>query len=234
MDLNQIHGVLNIDKPAGMTSATVVARVKRLLQGRAKVGHAGTLDGFATGVLLILVGRATKRCEELMGSAKQYETTIRLGVTTDTLDPTGVVQEFPDVILPPEWRVAEAVSRQVGVIQQVPPNFSALKVGGKRASDRTRAGEALDLPPRPVRIDAIDILGYDWPNLKLRIDCGRGTYVRSIARDIGQTLGTGGYLLELRRTRVGEYGIKNAAALESLTAEAIVARLIPSDQSVDL
>jgi tRNA pseudouridine55 synthase len=225
MHLKDIHGVLTLDKPAGITSATAVARVKRLLGGKLKVGHAGTLDSFATGVLLVLVGKATKRCEELMGSPKEYETTIRLGATTETLDPLSPVQEFPEAIAPSEEAVRIAVDSQIGHILQVPPNFSALKVGGQRASDRTRSGEALNLPPRPVRIDSIDILDYAWPELRLRINCGRGTYVRSIARDIGQALGGGGYLLQLRRTRVGPFSLEAASALDKLSPETVVDQL---------
>ena len=228
-NLNNVHGipdgVLCVDKPAGVTSATVVGRVKRLLGGRAKVGHAGTLDSFATGVLLILVGRATKRCEELMGSPKQYEATIRLGATTDTLDPMSPIIEKPDAVLPTDEAVRAALATQVGTILQVPPVFSALKVGGRRASDRTRDGETLDLPPRPVRIDAIDLLDYAWPLARVRIDCGRGTYVRSIARDLGDALGVGGYLTELRRTRVGPFDVSASLSIDALDAASIVNHL---------
>lgn len=217
--------MLNVHKPAGLTSATVVAKVKHLLGGRCKVGHAGTLDSFATGVLLILIGRATKRCEELMGSPKQYEATVRLGATTDTLDPLGEPQPFPDATPATETAVRAALARQVGEILQVPPLFSALKVGGKRASDRTRGGETLDLPPRPVRIDAIELLDYAWPDCRIRIDCGRGTYVRSIARDLGQALNVGGYLTQLCRTRVGEFWLKDAVDLEALTPDTVATRL---------
>ncbi|HEX8323529.1 MAG TPA: tRNA pseudouridine(55) synthase TruB [Tepidisphaeraceae bacterium] len=225
-DLNDIHGVLNLDKPPGITSAVVVARVKRLLGGRAKVGHAGTLDSFATGVLLILVGRATKRCEELMGSPKQYETTIRLGAITPTLDPLSP-PEMQNVSAPPsENEIIAVLSAQTGDVLQTPPLFSALKVDGRRASDRTRDGEALTLPPRPVRIDAIDLLEYVWPDLRVRIDCGRGTYVRSIARDVGQALGVGGYLTQLRRTRVGPFSAEHAVRLDNLTPADVVARLV--------
>lgn len=225
-DLNDIHGVLNLDKLPGITSATVVGRVKHLLERRAKVGHAGTLDSFATGVLLILVGRATKRCEELMGSPKQYEATIRLGATTDTLDPMSAEMPWPGALAPTRAAVIDALALQVGDVLQVPPLFSALKVEGRRASDRTRAGETLTLPPRPVRIDAIDLLDYAWPDVRVRIDCGRGTYVRSIARDLGQTLSVGGYLTQLRRTRVGPFAAGDAVTLDTLTADVVLARLV--------
>ncbi|MGC4030935.1 MAG: tRNA pseudouridine(55) synthase TruB [Tepidisphaeraceae bacterium] len=217
--------MLNVNKPPGLTSATVVAKVKRLLGGRCKVGHAGTLDSFATGVLLILVGRATKRCEELMGSPKQYEATVRLGATTETLDPLSEPQPVADAIAPTAEAIREALAKQVGNVLQLPPLFSALKVGGKRASDRTRSGETIELAPRPVRIDAIELLEYQWPDCRIRIDCGRGTYVRSIARDLGQTLQTGGYLTQLCRTRVGEFWSRDAAELDSLTRETIATRL---------
>ena len=225
INLNDLHGVLNVDKPAGRTSAAVVATVKRSLGGRAKVGHAGTLDSFATGVLLVLVGRATKRCEELMAAAKQYEATIRLGQTTDTLDPLSPARAWPGAVEPTREAVLDALARQTGHVMQTPPLFSALKVAGRRASDRVRDGQTLTLPPRPVRIDAIELLHYEWPDCRVRIDCGRGTYVRAIARDLGECLNTGGHLVALRRNRVGPFTAAEAVPLDDLTPETAAARL---------
>jgi tRNA pseudouridine55 synthase len=222
-----MHGILNLDKPPGLSSARAVSRVKRLLPRGTKVGHAGTLDPFATGVLLVLVGRATKQCETLMGQPKGYETVVKLGATTETLDP-----ESPEVVTagaaPVTREQVDAVLPQfVGTIQQRPPVFSAMKVGGRRAYDLARRGQTVELEPRPVVVYAMEATAYDWPLLTLRIDCGRGTYVRSIARDVGEALGVGGYLVQLRRTRVGAFDAGSAVQLDALTPETLVNHLAP-------
>jgi tRNA pseudouridine55 synthase len=208
--------IINLDKPAGITSARAVAQIKRLFPRGTKVGHAGTLDPFATGVLLILVGKATKRCEELMGMTKVYETTVKLGATTETLDP-----ESPEIVsiverIPSREDLERIVAPMIGMVWQRPPIFSAMKIGGQRAYKLARQGKPVDLAPRQVRIDSLEILRYEWPLLDLRIECGRGTYVRSIARDIGEALGVGGYLLALRRTRIGEFDAQNAMQLSGI------------------
>ena len=222
-----MEGVINLDKPPGLTSARAVDRVKRLLPRGTKIGHAGTLDPFATGVLLLLVGRATKACERLMDAPKQYETTVKLGASTATDD-----VESPQIVtesLPPEppaaADVAAAVRPFVGEILQRPPAFSAMRIDGRRAYDLARQGKPVELKPRPVRVYGIDIIEYTWPLLRLRIDCGRGTYIRSIARDLGEALGTGGYLTQLRRTRIGDYVIDAAVTLERLQAEGVAPHL---------
>src|SRR3954447_14668567 len=161
-----VEGVVNLDKPAGVSSARVVAAVKRLLPRGTKVGHAGTLDPFATGVLLVLVGRATKACERLMDAPKQYEATVKLGATTATDDP-----ESPEVPAPPPApstaaAVSAAVLAFVGDILQRPPAYSAMKVQGRRAYDLARGGNLVQLEPRPVRVYGIDVLGYDWPHVR--------------------------------------------------------------------
>jgi tRNA pseudouridine55 synthase len=202
-----------------------VARVKRLLPRGTKVGHAGTLDPFATGVLVLLVGRGTKLCERYMSEPKQYEATVKLGATTDTLDP-----EAPEVVKdgcepPSEERVRAALARFVGEIEQVPPVYSALKLGGKAAYARARAGEEVKLGPRRVVVYGIEMLSCDWPLVRARIDCGRGTYIRAIARDLGESLGVGGYLTALRRTRVGDCLVNESATLEILTNEGVTPHL---------
>ena len=222
-----MEGLINLDKPAGATSARLVDAVKRLLPRGTKVGHAGTLDPFATGVLLVLVGRATKACERLMDAPKQYEATVKLGATTATHDP-----ESPEVPSPPRdpptaAAVSAAVPRFVVDILQRPPAYSAMKVQGRRAYDLARGGNLVQLEPRPVRVYGIDVLAYEWPLLRLRIDCGRGTYVRAIARDLGAALGTGGYLTQLRRTRVGPFSADDAVMVERLKAEGVAAHLCP-------
>jgi tRNA pseudouridine55 synthase len=198
-----------------------VGRVKRLLPRGTKVGHAGTLDPFATGVLLILIGRATKMCESLMGAPKQYEATIKLGATTPSLDPETPEEIIEPAAPPTAEAVAAALHRQVGTISQMPPAYSALKIGGRRAVDRVRDGETVTLQPRIVRIDSIELLDYAWPYAKIRIDCGRGTYVRAIARDLGEALGTGGYLTQLCRTRVGIYTSDKSIDLSTMTMDQI-------------
>src|SRR5580698_6245460 len=197
-----MNGVLNLDKPAGISSAAAVNRVKRLLPRGTKIGHAGTLDPFATGVLLLLIGKATKLCESLMDRPKQYETTVMLGATTATDDcdsPAVVTAGTREVSLE---AIEDLLPRFVGAISQRPPDFSAMKIGGRRAYDLARQGKAVQLSERKVRVDSLELLEYAWPLLRLRIDCGRGTYIRSVARDIGAELGVGGYLTQLRRTRV--------------------------------
>ena len=222
-------GILNLDKPPGLSSARVVAQVKRLFPRGTKVGHAGTLDPFATGVLLILVGRATRLCETLMGQPKGYDAAIKLGATTATLDP-----ESPEIVtegakFPPPDRAAveTAVSRFIGTIPQRPPAFSAMKVAGRRAYDLARKGHEVNLPPRPVRIDRIDILSYHWPELRISMQCGRGTYVRSLARDIGDALHVGGYLTALRRTHVGQFHADAAVTPEQLSTDGVAKWLHP-------
>jgi tRNA pseudouridine55 synthase len=219
--MNEVNGVIILDKPAGITSAAAVNRVKRLLPRGTKIGHAGTLDPFATGVLLLLVGRATKRCESLMGQPKRYDATVRLGATTETDDPESPERPTPGATAIDRAAIDAVLPRFVGAIQQRPPAYSALKINGRRACDRVRDGETIVPEPRTINVYGIEVLDYTWPELRLRIDCGRGTYVRAIARDLGETLGAGGYLTQLRRTRIGEYDIANAVTLEALTAETI-------------
>ena len=223
-----MEGVINLDKPAGTSSARVVDAVKRLLPRGTKIGHAGTLDPFATGVLLMLVGRATKSCERLMDEPKQYEATVKLGATTATDDPESPEVPSLGVRPAPQEKVKTEVQKLTGVILQRPPAYSAMKVDGQRAYDLARRGKPVELEARPVKVYGIEILAYAWPLLRLRIDCGRGTYVRSLARDLGQALGVGGYLTELRRTRVGHFTVDASVTLETLAAEGVLHHLRPS------
>lgn len=217
-----LNGILNLDKPAGITSAGAVNQVKRLLPRGTKIGHAGTLDPFATGVLLLLIGKATRLCESLMGAPKQYETTMKLGATTATDD-----LESPETPFHSEVQrisrddLARILPNFIGSIQQRPPIYSALKIAGKRACDRVRAGEQVQLEPRLVQIYGIELLDFDWPHARLRIECGRGTYIRSLARDIGEALGVGGYLIALRRTRIGTFTIDQAIRADSIAARGV-------------
>src|SRR5438045_1329251 len=189
-----MDGILNLNKPAGISSAAAVLRVKRLLPRGVKIGHAGTLDPFATGVLLLLVGKATKLCEQLMDQPKQYEAMVKLGATSETLDPTSKEISDPDAKPAALEKIQEILKQLVGEIQQKPPVYSALKVEGRPAYARARQGEQVELEARPVRIYGIELIEYDWPKLEICVDCGRGTYIRSLARDIGEALGTKGFL----------------------------------------
>jgi tRNA pseudouridine55 synthase len=223
-------GVLNLDKPQRFSSAYAVRLIKRMLPRGYKVGHAGTLDPFATGVLLVLIGKATRCSEALMSEPKQYDTTVRFGFTTPTDDPTVVATPFVPrsggkLKVPSSQAVREAVARFVGSISQIPPSFSALKVAGRSAYQIARKGLPVTLKPRTVIVHGIEILGYEWPTVRLRIDCGRGTYIRSIARDLGELLDVGGHLSELRRTTVGPFRIGNALNPASLNPDNLASHL---------
>jgi tRNA pseudouridine55 synthase len=212
-----MNGVINLDKPVGISSARAVDRVKRLLVRGTKIGHAGTLDPFATGVLLLLIGKATKACERLMDAPKQYEATIKLGFTTETDDPESPETPWNLPVPPVDRQTLEvALKAFVGDIAQRPPAYSAMKIGGRRAYDIARKGQQVELEPRPVKVYSIELLDYQWPLVRLRIDCGRGTYIRSIARDLGEKLNSGGYLTQLRRTRIGAFEISDSVSIETL------------------
>ncbi len=183
---------------------------------RVKVGHGGTLDPLASGILVILVGACTRMCDAIMAGEKGYETAIDLSAFTDTDDAEGERQPVV-VSTPPTREAVEAVLPQfTGAVMQTPPIYSAIHVGGQRAYDLARAGKVVELNPRPVQIHELRILAYSWPVLTIAVRCGKGTYIRSLARDIGVALGTGGTLAALRRTRVGQFGIEAARTMASL------------------
>lgn len=218
-------GVINVDKPAYRSSAAVVGKVKRLLPRGVKIGHAGTLDPFATGVLLLLVGSATRSAERFMGEPKQYDATICLGASSPTFDPDPPITVNPEAVPPAVGAIEAVLPRFIGRIMQQPPMYSALKVAGKPAYAWAREGHTVDLKAREVNIYSIELLEYQWPFLRLRVDCGRGTYIRSLARDIGEALGVGGYVSALRRTRVGAFAVEDAVSLERLGSEGVCAFL---------
>jgi tRNA pseudouridine55 synthase len=222
-----MQGVLNVDKPADLSSARVVSVVKRLLPRGTKIGHAGTLDPFATGVLLLLVGKATKLCERLMNEPKQYEATVKLGGTTATDDPESPETPTPGAAPVAPETVRAALAPLVGEVLQRPPAYSALKVAGRPAYKLARGGQVVELEPRRVRVYGIELLGYEWPVVTIRVDCGRGTYVRAIARDLGTALGVGGYLTQLRRTRVGPFAAADAVTPARLQADGVAPHLRP-------
>lgn len=211
-----LNGVLVVDKPLGVSSAHV-CRVIRRVTGGAKVGHAGTLDPLATGVLVLCLGTATKAISAIQDGEKAYDTTIDLSAFTTTEDAEGERTAVPVDTPPIQQHIERVLAGNFhGEIDQTPPAFSAVKVDGKRAYARARAGEDVVIQPKRVRIHRIDITRYEWPTLVISVRCGKGTYIRSIARDLGNALGTGGTLTQLRRTRVGRYGLDHARELESL------------------
>ncbi|HJZ54556.1 MAG TPA: tRNA pseudouridine(55) synthase TruB, partial [Gemmataceae bacterium] len=187
-----MNGLLVIDKPGGMTSRDVVNRVQKWFPRKTKIGHTGTLDPLATGVLVVCVGAATRLADFVQGMGKTYASRFRLGTTSTTDDADGEVTANPAAVPPSCEQIDAAIPAFLGNIEQVPPAFSALKVAGERAHDLARQGKDVALAARTVRIGAIRVLGYEWPWLDVEIDCGKGTYIRSIARDLGTKLGCGG------------------------------------------
>jgi tRNA pseudouridine55 synthase len=225
-------GVLNVKKPAGWTSHDVVAKIRSLFAG-VKVGHAGTLDPAATGVLPILVGRGTRVAEYLAEWDKEYRAVLRLGVTTDTLDATGQVIEqcASDGLTGTE--ILAAVGRFRGTIHQTPPMFSAVKVGGVPLYKTARAGRSVDREPRLVTIHELDVLSVQGCDVELRVVCSKGTYVRSLCADIGDQLGVGGHLLALERRRVGPLPLDEALLPEDVASRMVMGEWGPAWLSID-
>jgi tRNA pseudouridine55 synthase len=223
-----VSGIINLDKSEGDSSARALYGVKRCLPRKTKVGHAGTLDPFATGVLVVLIGAATKTCEMFMSAPKQYVATIHFGATTPTDDPTETATPWPGEVIPVEReQLLAQLPALTGTIVQRPPAFSALKVGGRRAYDLARNGQEVALSPRLVKVYALELLSYEWPLATLRIDCGRGTYVRAIARDLGEALNVGAYLGALRRTRVGPFSVSSGVTVDQLRTDGLTPHLQP-------
>lgn len=235
-----IDGWLVLDKPAGLGSTDAVTRARRLFDAR-KAGHGGTLDPFATGLLPIAFGEATKTVQYVMDGRKTYRFTVRFGVETDTLDIDGAVVARAPADLG-EAAVVAALPRFLGVIDQVPPAYSAIKLDGKRAYDRARGGEEVTLAARPVRIDALTLIDFretvEGPEAVIEARCGKGTYVRALARDIAGALGTVGHVVALRRTAVGGFAETAAISLEALeqlghNPAALAERLLPIEAALD-
>lgn len=224
------EGLLVLDKPTGPTSRDVLNRLVKLLPRRTRVGHTGTLDPLASGVLVVCVGEATRLAEYVQQMGKVYTTTVRLGATSDTDDAQGQITPHPHAatLSTPTLEQIVAVSQQFqGTIQQVPPAFSAVHVAGRRAHELARTGHAPDLAPRPVTVHRLRVLRYDYPELDLLVECSKGTYIRSLARDLGAALGCGGYVQMLRRTAVGPFTEELAVAPETLDQANLRARLLP-------
>ena len=210
--------IIFVDKPSGMSSFGAVARVRRILSERmghkVKVGHTGTLDPFATGLLILLAGKATKKAPELTKLDKEYEATIRLGAKSSTGDPEGEITITDDGINISRAQVEKTLVQFVGEIEQRPPIFSAIKVNGQRAYKLARAGKEVEIPTRKVQIYSIDIIDYAPPFLKIRTHVGSGTYIRTLAEDIGKALGCDAYTTELRRTKIADYDINKLPLFE--------------------
>ena len=229
-----MKGILLVDKPAGMTSHDVVDRIRRAAQMR-RVGHTGTLDPAATGLLILCLGQATRLSEHFTGQGKVYEGTMRLGIVTHSYDLDGdVLSEHPVPELDAA-RIQAVCDTFTGNIQQIPPMVSAVKVGGERLYKKARKGETVERPPRDVVVSAFEVLEYTAPDARVRIACSSGTYVRSLCHDVGATIGCGAVLASLRRIAVGHHQIEDAAPLESLTSPAEVEqRLLAMGEALDL
>jgi tRNA pseudouridine55 synthase len=210
-------GLAVLDKPAGMTSHDVVARMRRILSER-RVGHAGTLDPPATGVLLIGVGRATRLLRFLQGTDKSYEGTLELGTATSTLDATGEVVATFDMTGIAARDVEAAARALTGTIEQVPPMVSAVSIGGRRLHELAREGKEVERAPRTVRVSRFNVAHLVGGTYAFTVDCSSGTYVRTLADDLGRSLGGGAHVASLRRTRVGRFTLDDATTLEALTA----------------
>ena len=222
-DSQQLQDIILIDKPAELSSFGVVARVRRRLSMEAgkkvKVGHTGTLDPFATGLLILLANKATKLSNQFLKLDKWYEATICLGKTSTTGDPEGEIIEQNTEKVPTLEEVKAVVNQFVGQITQTVPAFSAVKINGQRAYQLARRGEDVAMPTRQIEIYAIEILSYNYPELVIRTHVSSGTYIRTLGEDIGKALGVGAYLTALRRTQVGEYQIENAVKLSDFMGE---------------
>lgn len=219
-----MDGILLIDKPAGWTSHDVVAKIRGIIKAgtgqKPKIGHTGTLDPMATGLLVLVVGGYTKRAGEFSKLDKTYKAELTLGAVSTTADGEGKITK-KSAHQPGREQVEEVLNTFVGKIRQVPPAFSAIKIDGQRAYKMARKGQAVKLEPREVTIYEITDVKYDYPLLKFTTKVSSGTYIRSLAEDIGETLGTGAYLSALRRTQVGELSVSSALGVEELTVASI-------------
>jgi len=221
-----MSGILNLNKPSGLTSRQVVDRVQRLARP-AKAGHAGTLDPLASGVLVVCVGAATRLIQYVQQMPKRYTAEFLLGRESPTDDVEGELTEWPDLPIPDAVALGGATAQFVGRIEQRPPTYSAIKIGGRRAYDLARRGQQVELKARPVDVYGIDLIAYDYPRLTLDVRCGGGTYIRSLGRDLAESLGTKAVMSTLTRTAVGDFRVEDALELERLAADGWARKLQP-------
>jgi len=238
--MNPVAGFLVIDKPSGMTSRRAVDLVAKLVRP-AKTGHAGTLDPLARGVLVVAIGQATRLIEYVQAMPKSYTATFLLGRSSTTEDIEGEVTEL-DAPVPSRSQIEQAAAGMIGEILQRPPAYSAIKVAGRRAYKLARAGQQVELAARPIQIHAIEVLDFAYPRLDLRVECGSGTYVRSLGRDLAEAAGTGAVMSSLVRTAIGGFNLEHAVDPTSLTRDSLQQHLLPGvlairgqmgEQSVD-
>lgn len=219
--MKELQGLLLLDKPQGWTSFDVVAKVRGVIQRevghKVKVGHSGTLDPAATGLLVLAIGRATKQLQGLTKLDKTYQAELTLGVTSTTDDSEGEQTPVRDASQPSEEQVQAVLRDLIGAIKQTPPAFSAIKIDGKRAYKLARAGKEVKLEPRVVTIHEITAVNYAYPRLSFEVSVSSGTYIRSLARDIGNALGTGAYLSGLRRTKIDSFDVADAITVEEIS-----------------
>ena len=220
-----MDGILIINKPTDWTSFDVVAKIRNKLNVK-KVGHTGTLDPMATGVLVLCLGKATKLAQQITGTDKEYIAEITLGAISDTDDAEGEISDsgfrIPDSKPPKLEEITRTLKKFTGVINQIPPQFSAKKIKGQRAYKLARQGKEVELKPVGVTIHELELLAYKWPVINVRILCSKGTYIRSLARDIGKELGVGGYLSKLERTKVGDYTIDQSVSIEEANEKHVI------------
>jgi tRNA pseudouridine55 synthase len=230
-----MDGIVNINKPQGMTSHDVVLRARRIL-GENRIGHTGTLDPLATGVLVLCIGRATRVAQYLEAGEKEYRAVMRLGITTDTLDAAGRILDTRTYSPPDRGELARTIQRFTGAILQSPPAFSAVKIGGTPSYRLARQGKAKPNKPRQVTIHEIEVTSYDDPLVGLTVRCSKGVYIRSLCADIGDALGTGAHLAALQRTRSGRFSLSKAVTLEELqalsTAGDVDRAVLPIDEAL--
>jgi tRNA pseudouridine55 synthase len=218
---NPISGILAINKPKDWTSFDVVAKIRNKLNVK-KVGHTGTLDPQATGVLVLCIGKGTKLCQKLTGFDKEYVCEITLGANSTTDDQEGEITPVKNASEAPITDIENVLKKFTGTFAQMPPQCSAKKIKGKKAYELARKGEKAELKPVDVTVHQIELIDYKWPVLKFKISCGKGFYVRSLARDIGEKLGVGGYLTALERTKVGHFAIENAISIEQADEKTVL------------
>ena len=222
-----MFGIINLGKPAGPTSRDCVNHIQRLVRPT-KVGHAGTLDPIASGVLLVLIGQASRLADYVHELDKEYLGTFRFGVTSPSADTETEITTIPCAPVPTIDQIQSSLGQFVGEIEQTPPIFSALRIDGKRAYDLARAGEAPDIPSRRVTIHELEVVDYEFPKIKLRIVCSTGTYIRSLGRDLARSLQSDAIMTDLTRTRIGPFSFSDSIALETLDSASAVSLAIRS------